>query len=41
MKLYSENDNYKLYQGDCLEVMKTIENNTAPKTIHFLVQKYE
>ena len=33
MKLYSENDNYKLYQGDCLEVMKTIENNTVDLTI--------
>ena len=27
MKLYSENENYKLYNGDCIEVMKYFANN--------------
>ena len=33
MKLYSENDNYKLYQGNMLDMLEVIEHETIDSII--------
>ena len=33
MKLYSENKNYKLYQGNMLDMLETIEPNSIDSVI--------